>query len=48
VNHTVEISSIVIFVSWAAAVMIERITYDVVSTIGDILKINVLITDVPA
>jgi len=47
-NHTVEIGSIVIFVSWAAAVMIGRITNHIVSTISDILKINILDTDISA
>lgn len=45
-NHTIEVGSIVIFVSWAAAVMVECITHHVVSTIGDILKINVFTTDI--
>jgi len=46
VNHTIEISGVVIFVSGITAVMVGCITHHVISIIGDILKINILAIDI--
>lgn len=46
VNHTIEIGGVEIFVSRIVAVMEGCVAHDVVPTIGDILKINVLVTEI--